>query len=129
MGWFFRKWFNFGPFRINFSKSGIGGSVGVKGARAGINARGNRYVHLFRQGIGYRKEYGDSEAGEGRSRRTRDNTVGWLRTVFLLGIGFAAGLFVGMRYGDDLRSQLNAIVHPSPTPAAMVTPTPEKDGR
>lgn|SRR5574341_218570 len=129
MGWFFRKGFNFGPFRINFSKSGIGGSVGVKGARAGINARGNRYVNLFRRGIGYRKEFGDSEAGEGRSRKRRDNAIGWPRTIFLLGIGFAAGLLVGLLYGPDLRSQLNAIIQSPPTPTVTVTPLPEKRGR
>ena len=31
MGVRFRKNVNFGPFRINFSKSGIGASFGVKG--------------------------------------------------------------------------------------------------
>jgi hypothetical protein len=33
MGFSFRHSSNFGPFRLNFSKSGIGALVGVKGAR------------------------------------------------------------------------------------------------
>jgi len=129
MGWFFRKGFKFGPFRFNFSKSGVGGSVGVKGARAGVNARGNRYIHLFRDGIGYRKEYGSSEAEEGRSRKMWERAGGGARTNFLLAIGFAAGLFVGAFYGPDLRSQLSAIIKPSPTPTVIETPLPEKRGR
>ena len=31
MGFYVRKGFNFGPLRVNFSKSGIGLSLGVKG--------------------------------------------------------------------------------------------------
>jgi hypothetical protein len=127
MGWFFRKGFSFGPFRINFSKSGVGGSVGVKGARAGVNARGNKYLSLFRHGIGYRKEYGDSEAGERRSRKRRDDAMGWLPTIFLLGFGFAAGLLVGILYGPNLKSQLNTVIQP--TPAVTATPLPTKRGR
>lgn len=40
MGVRFRKSFKAGPFRINFSKSGIGWSVGVKGARFAKKAGG-----------------------------------------------------------------------------------------
>lgn len=57
MGFFFRKSIKLGLFRLNFSKSGIGASVGVKGARAGINAKGQKYVSAGRYGIGYRKVF------------------------------------------------------------------------
>lgn len=40
MGGRFRKSINFGPFRINFSKSGIGASIGVKGFRVTKTATG-----------------------------------------------------------------------------------------
>jgi len=40
MGWGFRKSVKIGGMRINFSKRGIGASVGVKGARFGVNSRG-----------------------------------------------------------------------------------------
>jgi len=44
MGFSYRKSINVGPARINISKSGIGASVGPKGARAGINSKGTSYI-------------------------------------------------------------------------------------
>ena len=40
MGMRFRKSFNLGGARINLSKSGVGGSIGVKGARITKTANG-----------------------------------------------------------------------------------------
>ena len=40
MGFSFRKSKSFGPFRLNLSKSGLGISTGVKGARIGVGPRG-----------------------------------------------------------------------------------------
>jgi hypothetical protein len=40
MGWDFRKSLRAGPVRVNVSKSGIGGSAGVPGARVGVGPRG-----------------------------------------------------------------------------------------
>ncbi len=40
MGWYLRKSVRSGPVRLNVSKSGIGVSAGVKGARVGIGPRG-----------------------------------------------------------------------------------------
>ena len=57
MGFYFRKSVNFGPFRFNFSKSGIGVSTGVKGFRVGTGPNGN-YVHMGRNGIYYKKTFG-----------------------------------------------------------------------
>ncbi|HEX7376241.1 MAG TPA: DUF4236 domain-containing protein [Pirellulales bacterium] len=54
MGWSYRKSANFGPFRINISKSGIGYSIGGKGFRTGVNARGRRYTSLSVPGTGLR---------------------------------------------------------------------------
>lgn len=54
MAWSFRKSARLGPFRINFSKSGIGASFGVKGARISAGPRGT-YVNLGSHGIYYRK--------------------------------------------------------------------------
>lgn len=50
MGWSFRKSISFGPFRLNFSKSGVGASIGVKGARISSGKRGtflNLSSHVF----------------------------------------------------------------------------------
>src|SRR5690242_18439957 len=52
MGWSFRKSINFGPFRINASKSGLGYSIGGKGFRIGRDARGRQYRSLSIPGTG-----------------------------------------------------------------------------
>jgi hypothetical protein len=55
MGFYFRKSAKVGPFRINYSKSGVGMSVGVKGLRVGKGPRGN-YIHMTGPaGIQYRQ--------------------------------------------------------------------------
>jgi len=55
LGFYIRKGFNFGPLRLNLSRSGFGASVGVKGARIGLTPRGETYVHLGRGGLYYRQ--------------------------------------------------------------------------
>src|SRR5260370_410685 len=55
MGFFFRRSTRFGPFRLNFSKSGIGASVGVKGARLTLTPRGTTYVTVGSHGFYYRE--------------------------------------------------------------------------
>lgn len=54
LGWYLRKSVKMGPLRLNFSKSGIGYSFGVKGARIGTGPRGP-YVAGGRYGIYYRQ--------------------------------------------------------------------------
>ena len=54
MAWYIRKAISFGPLRFNISKSGIGASFGVTGARIGSGPSGT-YVHLGRHGIYYKK--------------------------------------------------------------------------
>jgi hypothetical protein len=49
MGLFFRRSIKLGPIRLNFSSSGVGASVGVRGLRVGVNSRGQQYV---RAGLG-----------------------------------------------------------------------------
>ncbi len=55
MGFFFRRSTSFGPFRLNFSKSGIGASVGVPGARLTVTPRGTMYVTAGSDGFYYRE--------------------------------------------------------------------------
>jgi hypothetical protein len=57
MPFYFRKSVSAGPFRFNFSKGGVGASVGVKGFRVGTGPRGH-YVHAGRGGIYYRATLG-----------------------------------------------------------------------
>jgi hypothetical protein len=54
LGWYLRKSVKVGPFRVNFSKSGIGYSFGVKGARIGTGPHG-AYIAGGRGGIYYRQ--------------------------------------------------------------------------
>lgn len=55
MGWSYRKSFGSGPFRVNFSKSGISYSLGVKGAHLNVGPRGT-FVNLSSHGISYRRK-------------------------------------------------------------------------
>ncbi|HYI09910.1 MAG TPA: DUF4236 domain-containing protein [Thermoanaerobaculia bacterium] len=56
MGFYLRKSVSVGPFRFNFSGSGVNVSAGVTGLRVGSGPRGN-YVHLGRGGIYYRHTF------------------------------------------------------------------------
>ncbi|MDE3198815.1 MAG: DUF4236 domain-containing protein [Acidobacteriota bacterium] len=55
MGFFFRRSAQFGPFRLNFSKSGVGASVGVKGARVTMRSGGTTYITVGSHGFYYRE--------------------------------------------------------------------------
>lgn len=60
MGLYFRKSQKIGPFRINYSKSGIGVSAGIKGARISKGPKGT-YINLSKNGIYYKKKIGSSK--------------------------------------------------------------------
>jgi hypothetical protein len=57
MPFYIRKAFRLGPVRINLSKSGLGASVGMKGARLSTGPRGTQ-VNAGRYGLYYRKRLG-----------------------------------------------------------------------
>ena len=61
MPFYLRKSVTAGPFRFNFSKGGVGLSVGVKGLRVGTGPRGH-YIHAGRGGIYYRASLGRAGA-------------------------------------------------------------------
>src|SRR5580658_9908479 len=63
MGFFFRRSTRVGPFRLNFSRAGIGASVGVKGARLTMTPRGTTYVTVGSHGFYYRETL--SRRGDG----------------------------------------------------------------
>src|SRR5260370_27411221 len=62
MGFYIRKGFSFGPLRLNLSRSGLGASFGVKGARIGVGPRGT-YIHMGRGGVYYRQSLIPSTRG------------------------------------------------------------------
>ena len=71
MGFRFRKSLNLGPLRINFSKSGIGYSVGNKFARVTKKANGGvrTTATIPGTGISHVKEYGAKQTARRRAAR------------------------------------------------------------
>ena len=64
MGFSFRKSKKLAPgIRLNVSKSGLGLSGGVRGARVSANTKGETYVSGGRAGLYYRKRLPKGEAG------------------------------------------------------------------
>ena len=53
MGFYLRKSVSVGPFRVNFSNSGVGVSAGIKGLRVGTGPRGN-YISVGTGALRYR---------------------------------------------------------------------------
>ena len=78
MGFYLRKAFRAGPIRFNLSKSGIGLSAGVTGARLGMSSAGRTYVHGGRGGVYYRKSLGGG---------SRQGTSGAAGQTYLLEAG------------------------------------------
>ncbi len=71
MGFYFRKSISSGPYRLNFSKSGIGMSFGVKGARISWGPRGT-YLNVGRHGLYYREKLSPSKTYTQRSYQTQN---------------------------------------------------------
>jgi hypothetical protein len=67
MAFYIRKSIKLGPIRLNLSKSGLGMSTGVKGARIGITPQGKKYLHLGRGGIYYRETLPENRSDAGIS--------------------------------------------------------------
>lgn len=67
MGFYYRRSMRLGPFRVNLSRSGVGYSVGGRGFRTGVSARGRRYtnVSIPGTGLGYRVSGGRGGRGSG----------------------------------------------------------------
>jgi len=88
MGLYLRKSFRVGPLRFNLSKSGIGLSGGVKGARLGVGPRG-AYVHGGRYGLYYRERLSSAPS----ISQSSDN-VGGNPTLLLVVIAIGLGVWM-----------------------------------
>ena len=77
MGILFRKSLNFGPFRLNFSKSGIGWSFGTKGIRYTKTAKGNSYgtFGIPGTGVSYRKSFPQNDGSATVCSEAKKNTI------------------------------------------------------
>ena len=114
MGWFLRKSFRVGPLRLNLSKRGIGASVGVKGARLGVDATGKPYAAGGRYGIYFRESLGASRpqepagelgpAGEGEASSPRGPRW-WVLVLVALVIGIIVGVVLA-RAGEHAHADL-----------------------
>lgn len=72
MGWRFFRSINFGPIRINFSKSGIGWSVGGKGFRVGVDSKGKKYNNVSIPGTGIsKKTYHDNASSNQPTQKSK----------------------------------------------------------
>jgi hypothetical protein len=67
MGWRFKKPINFGGFRLNLSKRGIGMSWGFPMFRTGISSDGRRYIWITvpRTGLSWVKYFGKGNSSSG----------------------------------------------------------------
>jgi hypothetical protein len=65
MGFRFRKTVRFGPVNINIGKSGVGYSVGRKGARVGKSSTGRSYTSFGIPGTGMSWRSEGKKAGQG----------------------------------------------------------------
>ena len=85
MGFSFRKSLKFGPLRVNLSKSGVGLSTGVKGARVSKGPRGT-YLNVGTGGVQYRKKLdGTSERGMSKKSGSGSNwLIAGLATLVLV---------------------------------------------
>ena len=70
MGFYIRKSVKFGPIRFNISKSGIGISSGIPGARISTGPRGT-YINMGKNGVYYRKKIDSSIPVRSTSQKSR----------------------------------------------------------
>ncbi|OGB89607.1 MAG: hypothetical protein A3H39_10085 [candidate division NC10 bacterium RIFCSPLOWO2_02_FULL_66_22] len=84
-----RKSFTIGLLRLNLSKSGLGTSMGVKGARLGLSAKGTLYAHLSRGGLYHRQDLSSLNPEPATSSRG----IGfWI----LIALGIFLSLFIAL---------------------------------
>ena len=94
MGLRFRKSVKFGPFRLNFSKSGVGYSVGAKGFRFTKKAGGGYRTtsSIPGTGISYVKDYAQGSTSAHRQKKTAAERWKTRRAIkIIFGVLFIAG--------------------------------------
>jgi len=96
MGWGFRRSIKLGPFKLNFSKSGMGYSVGARGFRVGKDAKGRSYTAASIPGTGlYSRTYSGKAraggAGVGSPAAPAGRSGGIALALGMLALAFMAG--------------------------------------
>ncbi len=91
MAWYIRRSLRINKLlRLNLSKSGLGFSVGVKGARVGINSQGKAYTHFGRHGLYHRKTYRRTRSAA-TSPNDKEILIAALALVPSVVLGFIGG--------------------------------------
>ena len=123
MAWRFRRSLKLGPLKLNFSKSGIGYSAGVRGFRVGTDARGRTYTAASIPGTGlYNRAY------YGASKPIAQNTAPLTGVPPQPTAGNGLRLFVAFMAGGVVFSIIGAMMSspparpPAPPPAAVIAP-------
>jgi hypothetical protein len=123
MGWRFRRSLKLGPIRLNFSKSGIGYSAGVRGFRVGQDAKGRTYTAASIPGTGlYNRQY------SGVSKPIAQSAASPTSAPLQSGTGNGLKLFIAFMLGGVVFSIIGAMMSsspaapPAPTPAAVIAP-------
>ena len=87
MGFQFRKSKNFGPIRLNFSKSGVGVSAGVKGFRVSKRAKGGvtATASIPGTGVSYSKTIipAKSKCGSAKKSAAAPAAQGWSTGMYI----------------------------------------------
>src|ERR1019366_5899564 len=118
MAWRFRRSLKLGPLRLNFSKSGIGYSAGVRGFRVGKDAKGRSYSAASIPGTGlYNREYSSANKPTDQSKESTTNASPQS------GAGNSLRLFLAFMAGGVLFSVITVVIVSS-RPAAPPTPPP-----
>jgi hypothetical protein len=123
MAWRFRRSLKLGPLRLNFSKSGIGYSAGVRGFRVGQDAKGRTYTAASIPGTGlYNRQY------SGASKPIAQSAASPASAPPQIGTGIGLKLFLAFLAGGVVFSIIGAMMSsppaapPAPPPAAVSAP-------
>ena len=124
MAWNFRRSVKFGPVRLNFSKSGIGTSVGVRGFRVGRDAKGRTYTASSIPGTGiYNRQYSSARTPAVQSS---ESTRSPITTPAGTGTGNGLKLLLAFLAGGVVLSIAGALQSSppaaQPVPAAVSAP-------
>lgn len=120
MAWNFRRSVKLGPVRFNFSKSGIGTSVGIRGFRIGKDAKGRTYTASSIPGTGiYNREYSSASTPVAQSSGSADTPA---KASPRSGMGNGLKLLLAFLAGGVVFSIAGALL--SSAPAAPPVPGP-----
>jgi len=110
MGWGFRRSVKLGPLKLNFSKSGVGYSVGARGFRVGKDAKGRSYTAASIPGTGlYSRKYSSQGKAAGGGTAAVSGVTPGRRNGAPLALGMLALAFMAGGAGW-LSVRWNAVV-------------------